>query len=64
MSIDANVLIFERIKEEIRNGANLKAISNGYSTYTSIIDANFTTFLVGLILYNLGQGPVKDLLLL
>ena len=61
MSIDANVLIFERIKEEIRNGANLKqAISNGYSkAYTSIIDANFTTFLVGLILYNLGQGPVK-----
>ena len=61
MSIDANVLIFERIKEEIRNGANLKqAISNGYNkAYTSIIDANFTTFLVGLILYNLGQGPVK-----
>ncbi len=61
MSIDANVLIFERIKEEIRNGANIKqAISNGYNkAYTSIIDANFTTFLVGLILYNLGQGPVK-----
>ena len=61
MSIDANVLIFERIKEELRNGANIKqAISNGYDkAFTSIIDANFTTLLVGLILYNLGQGPVK-----
>ncbi len=61
MSIDANVLIFERIKEELSNGANLKqAISNGYDkAFTSIIDANFTTLLVGLILYNLGQGPVK-----
>ncbi|MFL3002063.1 MAG: protein translocase subunit SecDF [Cytophagales bacterium] len=61
MSIDANVLIFERIKEELRNGANLKqAISNGYDkAFTSIIDANFTTLLVGLILYNFGQGPVK-----
>ena len=61
MSIDANVLIFERIKEELRNGANLKqAISNGYDkAFTSIIDANFTTLLVGIILYNLGQGPVK-----
>ena len=61
MSIDANVLIFERIKEELRNGANLKqAISNGYDkAFTSIIDANFTTLLVGVILFNLGQGPVK-----
>ena len=61
MSIDANVLIFERIKEELRNNANLRqAISNGYSkAYTSIIDANFTTLLVGVILYNFGQGPVK-----
>ena len=61
MSIDANVLIFERIKEELRNGAKLKqAISNGYEkAFTSIIDANFTTLLVGIILYNLGQGPVK-----
>ena len=61
MSIDANVLIFERIKEELRNGAILKqAISSGYNkAYTSIIDANATTLLVGIILYNLGQGPVK-----
>ena len=55
MSIDANVLIFERIKEELRNGAILKqAISSGYNkAYTSIIDANATTLLVGIILYNL-----------
>ncbi|RED93644.1 protein translocase subunit SecDF [Marinoscillum furvescens] len=61
MSIDANVLIFERIKEELRNGAGLKAaISSGYSkAYSSIIDANVTTFITGLILYTLGQGPVK-----
>jgi SecD/SecF fusion protein len=61
MSIDANVLIFERIKEELRNGAGIKqAISSGYSkAYSSIVDANFTTFLVGVILYSLGQGPVK-----
>ncbi len=61
MSIDANVLIFERIKEELRNGAGIKqAISSGYSkAYSSIIDANVTTFITGLILYTLGQGPVK-----
>ncbi len=61
MSIDANVLIFERIREELRNGATLlKAISIGYSkAYSSIIDANVTTFIVGVILFVLGQGPVK-----
>ena len=61
MSIDANVLIFERIREELRNGAALKsAISNGYKkAYFSIVDANATTFLTGAILYSLGQGPVK-----
>ena len=61
MSIDANVLIFERIKEEIRNGAGLRpAISAGYDkAYSSIIDANVTTLLTGIILYALGQGPVK-----
>ncbi len=61
MSIDANVLIFERIKEELRNGAGLKqAISSGYKkAYWSIFDANATTLIVGIILYTLGQGPVK-----
>jgi len=61
MSIDANVLIFERIREEMRGGTPLlKAISSGYSkAYSSIVDANVTTFLTGAILYWLGQGPVK-----
>ena len=61
MSIDANVLIFERIKEELRNGAGMKsAISAGYKkAFTSIIDANITTFIVGALLFVYGQGPVK-----
>ncbi len=61
MSIDANVLIFERIREELKNGASLlSAISAGYSkAYSSIIDANVTTFITGIILFMLGQGPVK-----
>ncbi len=61
MSIDANVLIFERIKEELRNGAGLKqAISSGYSkAFSSIVDANLTTLITAIILYALGQGPLK-----
>ena len=61
MSIDANVLIFERIREEMRRGVQLKeAISLGYKkAHSSIIDANVTTFLTAVILYSLGQGPVK-----
>ncbi|MDH5609108.1 MAG: protein translocase subunit SecD, partial [Cyclobacteriaceae bacterium] len=61
MAIDANVLIFERIKEELRNGSGLKqAISSGYTkAYSSIIDANVTTLITGFFLYYLGQGPVK-----
>ncbi len=61
MSIDANVLIFERIREEIKAGVYIKdAISIGYQkAYSSIIDSNLTTFLTGVILYFFGQGPVK-----
>ena len=61
MSIDANVLIFERIREEMRNGVKLKAaISAGYSkAFSSIVDANVTTALTAIILYALGQGPIK-----
>ena len=61
MSIDANVLIFERIREELRNGVPLReAISSGYKkAFSSIIDSNVTTFLTAAILYSLGQGPVK-----
>mgnify|MGYP005843654665 CR=1 FL=1 len=61
MSIDANVLIFERIREELRQGTRIReAINLGYQkANSSIIDANVTTFLTGAILYGLGQGPVR-----
>ena len=61
MSVDANVLIYERIREEMRNGKGLRlAISDGYnSAYSSIIDANVTTLLTGIILYTFGTGPIK-----
>ncbi len=61
MSIDANVLIYERIKEEIRNGRSIQqAIHEGYNgAFTSIFDSNLTTVLVSLILYAVGTGPVK-----
>ncbi|MEQ8927476.1 MAG: protein translocase subunit SecD, partial [Fulvivirga sp.] len=61
MSIDANVLIFERIREELRNGSKLReAISTGYKkAFSSIVDANVTTLLTAIILYVLGQGPIK-----
>jgi len=61
MSIDANVLIFERIREELRAGVMMKvAIDRGYQkAYSSIIDSNVTTFLTGAILYALGQGPIR-----
>jgi SecD/SecF fusion protein len=61
MSIDANVLIFERIREELRHGSDLRpAIAKGYEkAFSSIIDSNVTTFLTGMILFIFGQGPVK-----
>ncbi|WP_243018022.1 MULTISPECIES: protein translocase subunit SecDF [Candidatus Cardinium] len=66
MSIDANVLIFERIREELASQVHIKeAIRRGYDkSYSSIIDANITTFLAGLILYYLGQGPVRGFALI
>lgn len=61
MSVDANVLIFERIKEEIRNGRPIQqAINEGYNgAFTSIFDANLTTILTSVVLYAVGTGPVK-----
>ena len=61
MSIDANVLIYERVREEMKNGKGIKlAIKDGYqSAYSSIIDANVTTLLTGIILYTFGTGPIK-----
>ncbi len=61
MSVDANVLIFERIKEEIRNGRPIQqAIHEGYNgAWSSIFDANLTTILTSVVLYAVGTGPVK-----
>ncbi len=61
MAVDANVLIYERIQEEIRAGKGLKlAIKEGYSNaYSAIIDGQLTTLLTGFILYYFGEGPIK-----
>ena len=63
MSVDANVIIFERIKEALRGGKSLDtAVSEGFSfkgALSAIIDANITTFLTGLILFIFGTGPIK-----
>ena len=61
MSVDANVLIFERIKEELRAGKGVKlAIAEGYKHASSaIIDSNLTTALAGIILFFFGSGPIK-----
>jgi len=61
MSVDANVLIYERIKEELNKGKGLKeAINDGFNgALSSILDANVTTLLTGIILYIFGTGPVK-----
>lgn len=60
MAIDANVIIFERIREELAKGASTKkAISEGYSkSYSAIIDGNLTTLITGIILFYYGLGPV------
>ncbi|WP_158967309.1 protein translocase subunit SecD [Paraglaciecola sp. L3A3] len=61
MAVDANVLIFERIREELAEGRSpQQAIHHGYdSAFSTILDANITTFLVGLILFAIGTGPIK-----
>lgn len=61
MAVDANVIILERIKEELALGKGVKAaVESGYSNATSaIVDANITTFLAGVVLYQFGTGPVR-----
>ena len=61
MAIDANVLINERIREELANGRSVQqAIHEGYNrAFATITDSNITTFLVAIILFGLGSGPVK-----
>ncbi len=61
MAVDANVLIFERIREEMRAGLSPKAsIHRGFEcAFATILDSNLTTLIVGLILFSIGTGPVK-----
>ena len=61
MAVDANVLIFERIREESRAGrSNIGAIDNGFKeAFRTIVDANITTLLAAVILFQFGSGPVK-----
>ena len=61
MSIDANVIIFERIREELRKGKSIRAaIDGGYNrALTTIVDANVTTLIAALVLYQFGTGPIR-----
>ena len=61
MSVDANVLIFERIREELRTGKTIRAaIDAGYArAFTTILDANITTLITAIVLYQFGTGPIR-----
>ncbi len=61
MAVDANVLIFERIREELRNGVTPQAaIYSGYDkALSTIVDANITTLIAAIVLFNFGTGPIK-----
>ena len=61
MAVDANVLIFERIKEELsRNNKSLIAVKNGFDkALSTILDANITTLIAALLLFIFGSGPIK-----
>jgi len=61
MAVDANILIFERIREELRNGMSAQsAIHSGFErAFSTIFDSNITTLIVGLVLFSIGSGPVR-----
>ena len=61
MAVDANVLIFERIREELRAGSSVRqAIDAGYEkAFSAILDANVTTGLAAIVLYQFGSGPIR-----
>lgn len=61
MAVDANVLIYERIREELKTGKTAKAsVESGFAnSYSAILDSNITTFFTGIILYQFGSGPVQ-----
>jgi len=61
MAVDANVLIFERMREELKRGKTIRAsIEQGYgNAFSAILDANVTTFIAGIVLYTFGTGPIR-----
>ncbi len=61
MAVDANVIIFEKVKEELEEGKSLRAaVSHGFSkALKAIIDSNFTTFIAAIVLFYFGEGPIK-----
>jgi len=61
MAIDANVLVFERIREELRVGRTVRAaIETGFAkAFRTIVDANITTFIAAVVLFQFGTGPIK-----
>jgi protein-export membrane protein SecD len=61
MAVDANVLIYERIREELRSGKTpISAIDGGFSkAFGTILDSNLTTLIAGLVMFWLGSGPVR-----
>ena len=61
MAVDANILIFERMREESRDGVStIKAIENGFdNAFSAIMDSNITTLASGLIMFQFGTGPIK-----
>jgi protein-export membrane protein SecD len=61
MAVDCNIIIYERIREELRLGKNSRAaVDSGFSSaITAVLDANITTFIAGVVLYTYGTGPIK-----
>jgi len=61
MAVDSNVLVFERVREEVRNGRSpLNAIETGFSrALGTILDANITTLIAAVVLFGMGSGPVR-----
>lgn len=61
MALDANILIFERIREELKSGKSVKAaVDAGFSNaFSAVVDTHLTTFLSGMVLYNFGTGPIR-----
>jgi preprotein translocase subunit SecD len=61
MAVDCNIIIYERIREELRLGKNTRsAVDSGFSSaITAVLDANITTFIAGVVLYTYGTGPIK-----